>query len=153
MSITIELHKFCLCAVLMLVNTQLKTVFMLSHMLSAREYRSRMAGLVSVTIVPPHPPKLYSTSGRGLERGLKLLFDVTHRYSPQLIDVFFGREAVKLTTVEGQLLPYTKGSITSPGTQLHYEEAKKRFKPLVELGEEYGSCVVPAIPAADLVMR
>ena len=70
-----------------------------------------------------------------------------------MIDVFFGREAVKLTAVDGQLLPLVKESISSPGAQLHYEKARRRFKPLAELGEEYGSCVVPAIPAADLEMK
>ena len=56
--------------------------------------------------------------------------------------------------VGGETLPYVGGgSITSPGEKLHYEEAKKRFKPLAELGEEYANCVVPAIPAAQLEIR
>ena len=68
--------------------------------------------------------------------------------------MFFGSEAVKLSVVEGgETLPYVSGSITSPGEQLHYEEARKRFKPLTELGEEYANCVVPAIPAAQLEIR
>ena len=56
--------------------------------------------------------------------------------------------------VGGETLPYVgSGSITSPGEKLHYEEARKRFKPLAELGEEYANCVVPAIPAAQLEIR
>lgn len=76
-----------------------------------------------------------------------------YRYSKQLIDIFFGRERVYLSPVEGETLPYVKDSITSPGSKQHYEEAKKRFKPLTELGKEYTNCVVPAIPAADLEIR
>ena len=69
------------------------------------------------------------------------------------MDIFFGREVVKLSMVDGEVLPYWKASITSPGSERHYEEARKRFKPLAELGEEYASCVIPAIPAATLEMR
>lgn len=78
---------------------------------------------------------------------------MTFRYSPQLVSVFFGIEGVKLSMVGGETLPYVSGSITSPGEQLHYEEARKRFKPLTELGEEYAKCVIPAIPAAQLESR
>jgi hypothetical protein len=62
---------------------------------------------------------------------------------------------VKLSVVGGETLPYVSGSITTPGGQLHYEEARKRFKPagLEGLGEEYTGCVVPAIPAAQLEIR
>ena len=70
-----------------------------------------------------------------------------------MISVFFGGEAVKLSEVGGETLPYVSGCITSPGEQLHYEEARKRFKPLGEMGEEYTNCVVPAIPAAQLEIK
>ena len=79
----------------------------------------------------------------------------THRYSPQLLSVFFGSEAVRLSMVGGETRPYVSGSITSPGGQLHYQEARNRFKPggMEGLGEEYAKCVVPAIPAAQLEIR
>ena len=81
----------------------------------------------------------------------------TRRYSPQLLSIFFGSESVRLSVVGGETLPYVSGSITSPGGQLHYQEARNRFKPgaggMEGLGEEYANCVVPAIPAAQLEIR
>ena len=70
-----------------------------------------------------------------------------------MTSIFFGSEGVNLSVVGGETLPFVGGCVTSPGEQLHYEEARKMFKPLAELGEEYTNCVVPAIPAAQLQIK
>ncbi len=43
---------------------------------------------------------------------------VMYRYSPTLVNIYFGSEQIAMTPVDGVVLPYSKKAISNPSTQV-----------------------------------
>lgn len=76
-----------------------------------------------------------------------------YRYSKAVLSLHFGGSEVQLSVVPGQTLAHSPEGITNPATPALLESARQHLQPCSDLGPDYASVYVPAIPAADLELN